>query len=259
LITLGIYRWVWLFYIEDRLQVNGRKLGIKVHPGPGTVLGLWTFGKFILIGPFLADVFIIHNMNKLARAYNASISKRTKELNKKNQQAAGNEAAGRKAVNGGKPGGAVKPGAVVRPATAQTATAAAQTAAAQSAASVAGATRPVGTGQQGSRVTRPAGAAQPSSGATRPAGTIQSTSRVTRPTGTSTSSQDVRKPANHSQPVAGTNHTTKVVAEKQKTVNRQTVTPSSTVTLDVEKNRPRADEATLTVDMGVSNMPMGKK
>ncbi|MDO5154562.1 MAG: DUF4234 domain-containing protein [Eubacteriales bacterium] len=81
IITLGIYRWVWLFYLEDRIQVTGEQMGIKIHPGPGIILFFWTFGKFVLFGPLLADLFIIRNMNKIAREYNASFSKKTKVIN----------------------------------------------------------------------------------------------------------------------------------------------------------------------------------
>ena len=38
--------------------------------------------------------------------------------------------------------------------------------------------------------------------------------------------------------------------------NKATANPG-TVTLDVEKNRPRANDATLTVNPGLTNMPMG--
>ena len=66
ILTLGIYRWVWLFYLEDRIQVTGERMGMRIKPGPGTVLSWKLFGSFILIGPFVADYFIIRNMNRLA-------------------------------------------------------------------------------------------------------------------------------------------------------------------------------------------------
>lgn len=77
ILTLGIYRWVWLFYLEDRLQVTGERMGIRIKPGPGTVLSWKLFGSFILIGPFVADYYIIRNMNRLAKEYNTSILKKT--------------------------------------------------------------------------------------------------------------------------------------------------------------------------------------
>lgn len=80
LLTLGIYRWVWFFYLEDRIQVTGEQLGMRIKPGPGTVLGLKLFGTFILIGPFIANYFVIRNMNRLAKEYNANIKKKTKVL-----------------------------------------------------------------------------------------------------------------------------------------------------------------------------------
>jgi hypothetical protein len=256
LITLGIYRWVWLFYIEDRLQINGRKLGVKVHPGPGTTLGLWTFGKFILIGPFLADIFIIHNMNKLAKVYNESILKKSKALNKKSQ-AKGVKGDG---INAGKKVGTAAKTAAQTAATAEVAGGAAKLA---GAAGVTGAARPAGTA-------KPAGATG-QTGTARPTGTARM-GNATKSTGTArttgtTRSVGATRPADNTKNVAGGNRAVKVNEEKPKTVNKQVVTkdnskPQSTpssVTLDVEKNRPRADAATLTVDMGVSNMPTGKK
>ncbi len=80
ILTLGIYRWVWLFYLEDRLQVTGERMGIRIKPGPGTVLSWKLFGSFILIGPFVADYYIIRNMNRLSKEYNTSILKKTKVI-----------------------------------------------------------------------------------------------------------------------------------------------------------------------------------
>jgi hypothetical protein len=73
--TLGIYRWVWFFYLADRIQVTGQQLGIKISPGPGTTLGLRLFGSFFLVGPFLSNYCVIHNMNRIAREYNKGIRK----------------------------------------------------------------------------------------------------------------------------------------------------------------------------------------
>lgn len=84
LITLGIYRWVWLFYLADRIQVTGEQMGMKVRPGGGTVLGWKLFGSFILIGPLVADYFVIRNMNRVAKEYNKNFKKKTKVIN--NQQ-----------------------------------------------------------------------------------------------------------------------------------------------------------------------------
>lgn len=82
LITLGIYRWVWFFWVADRVQVTGEKLGIKLGPGPGTTLGIRLFGTFLFIvgGQWISDFFVIHNMNKLAKEYNAAFKKKTKVI-----------------------------------------------------------------------------------------------------------------------------------------------------------------------------------
>ena len=78
LITLGIYRWVWLFYLGDRLQITGERLGLTIKPGPSVVLTWKLFGSFLLIGPFVADYYLIRNMNRVAKAYNHSLRKNTK-------------------------------------------------------------------------------------------------------------------------------------------------------------------------------------
>lgn len=80
LLTLGIYRWVWFFYLADRIQVTGERMGMRIKPGPGTVLGWKLFGTFLLIGPFVANYFVIRNMNRLAKEYNTGIKKKTKVL-----------------------------------------------------------------------------------------------------------------------------------------------------------------------------------
>lgn len=78
IITLGIYRWVWFFYLEDRIQMAGRQMGIKIKPGPSMTLIWKLFGTFIIIGPFVANFIVIHNMNKVAREYNKNFKKKTK-------------------------------------------------------------------------------------------------------------------------------------------------------------------------------------
>ena len=80
IITLGIYRWVWLYYLEDRLQTTGEQLGIHIKPGPSIVLSWKLFGSFLLIGPFIADYYLIRNMNRLAHTYNQTIKKKTKVI-----------------------------------------------------------------------------------------------------------------------------------------------------------------------------------
>lgn len=77
IITLGIYRWVWFFYLADREQVTGERMGLRIKPGPGTLLFWKLFGTFILIGPFVANFFVIRNMNRLAKQYNQNLKKNT--------------------------------------------------------------------------------------------------------------------------------------------------------------------------------------
>lgn len=82
IITFGIYRWVWFFYLEDRLQITGERMNMRISPGPGVTLFIRLFGTFILIGPWVSDFIVIRNMNKLAAAYNTSISKQTTVVDK---------------------------------------------------------------------------------------------------------------------------------------------------------------------------------
>ncbi len=78
ILTFGIYRWVWFFYLADRVQVTGYHMGVKMGPGPGTTLFCRLFGTFILIGPIVSDFFVIRNMNRLAKEYNADLKTNSK-------------------------------------------------------------------------------------------------------------------------------------------------------------------------------------
>ena len=77
IITFGIYRWVWFFYLADRIQTTGQDMGMKIGPGAGTTLSIRLFGTFILIGPLISNYLVIKNMNKVAKEYNAKIKKNT--------------------------------------------------------------------------------------------------------------------------------------------------------------------------------------
>lgn len=80
ILTLGIYHWVWFFYLCDKMQLIGAQYKMKVRPGAGTMLGLKTFGTFFILGPFIANMLAISNMNKLAAAYNKDLKAKTKVL-----------------------------------------------------------------------------------------------------------------------------------------------------------------------------------
>ncbi|MBQ9984097.1 MAG: DUF4234 domain-containing protein [Lachnospiraceae bacterium] len=77
LLTCGIYRWVWFFYVADRIKTTGEDLGIKVGPGPGTTLFIRLFGTFIIIGPLISNFIVIRNMNKVAKEYNKGFTAST--------------------------------------------------------------------------------------------------------------------------------------------------------------------------------------
>lgn len=267
IITLGIYRWVWLFYIEDRLQTTGKAMDMKVTPGPGTVLFLWTFGKFILVGPLLADFFIIRNMNRLAKEYNNSFSKKTKVISK-------DEPAAKDNTNKKK--------------TKKTDNNISKTTAGAAAASTKAATG-VATGTAGA--------------ATAKTTASTATSNAKSATGTAATKTTATGASAAKGAVNNANHSSKVPKDKPKVVNKQVITPDkkpadaaakvknakvetkpdtskadtkqavkneaaaakepakeksttpTTVTLDVEKDRPRADSATLTVNPGDIGMP----
>ena len=75
IITFGIYRWVWFFYLADRVQTTGELYGIRVKPGPSVTL-IWK-----LFGSFVANFLVIHNMNKVAHEYNKHFKHNTKVKN----------------------------------------------------------------------------------------------------------------------------------------------------------------------------------
>lgn len=77
IITFGIYRWVWFFYLADRIQVSGEHMGVNIQPGPGVTLFIRLFGTFILVGPLVSTYIVIRNMNKIAAAYNNTITNNT--------------------------------------------------------------------------------------------------------------------------------------------------------------------------------------
>lgn len=77
IITFGIYRWVWFFYLADRIQTTGQDMGMKIGPGAGTTLSIRLFGTFILIGPLISNYLVIKNMNNVAKEYNSNFKKNT--------------------------------------------------------------------------------------------------------------------------------------------------------------------------------------
>lgn len=77
IITFGIYRWVWFFYLADRIQTTGQDMGMKIGPGAGTTLSIRLFGTIILIGPLISNYLVIKNMNNVAKEYNSNFKKNT--------------------------------------------------------------------------------------------------------------------------------------------------------------------------------------
>lgn len=272
IITLGIYRWVWLFYLEDRLQITGEQMGIKVHPGPGTTLFLWTFGKFILIGPLIADFCIIHNMNKLAKEYNASITKNTKVLNKKDSLPSTKEkkSAGKSdKTSDKKPTKTEKtPEKISAGAAAINARAAAKMAA-EAAAAKAAAETATSASIAKTAVTASSNVGSPASTMNRTTKTAAEKQKVvnkqviTPKTNPKVVNKQVFTPDANlkaaQKEAANTSATAKTEAASAKEAGTSNTTASGTVSLDVEKNRPRADSSTLTVNPGLNNMPTSNK
>lgn len=83
ILTLGIYRWVWYFYVADRIQTTGEDLGLQIKPGPGTTLFWYLFGSFVIVGPFISNLLLIRNMNKIAAEYNKGFKPMPKSDDKK--------------------------------------------------------------------------------------------------------------------------------------------------------------------------------
>lgn len=215
-------------------------MGIKVHPGPGMTLVLWTFGKFILIGPLLADFFIIHNMNKLAKAYNVSFSKNTKVLSKEDTLT-GEKKTTKKAIPTDK---------TITKTTGSTAK------------SVAGNTTKT-TAYTGSAKavtnTNTKKAANPAKTTIKPAGGTGSSTKKAPENKPKVVNKQVitpeKKPSGNTQKTEG-NVKNEAAATKETTSKNKA--KSGTVTLDTEKNRPHTSDATLTINPGLTNMPTGK-
>jgi hypothetical protein len=70
LITLGIYDFVWLYAVGDRLQDNAKRYGLAFKEGGGTVLLWFLAGSLIVVGPFVGMHIIFKNTNALADEYN---------------------------------------------------------------------------------------------------------------------------------------------------------------------------------------------
>ena len=71
IITFGIYSLVFYYKLGNRMYNNGARYNVPISENGTTILlwmipGSWLFG----IGPFVAWYKMIHNMNKLAEAYN---------------------------------------------------------------------------------------------------------------------------------------------------------------------------------------------
>lgn len=252
IITLGIYRWVWLFYIEDRLQTTGKAMDMKVTPGPGTVLFLWTFGKFILVGPLLADFFIIRNMNRLAKEYNNSFSKKTKVISKDEPAAKDKDnkkktKASTKAATGVATGTA---GAATAKTTASTATSNAKSATGTTA------TKTTATGASAAK-----GAvnnANHSSKVPKDKPKVVNKQVITpdkKPADAAAKVKNAKAETKPDTSKADTKQAVKNEAAAAKEPAKEKSTTPATVTLDVEKDRPRADSATLTVNPGDIGMP----
>jgi hypothetical protein len=66
LVTLGIYNFIWLYHISDRLKNAGANID-------GANILLWEIlGSFIIVGPFIALNKLIKALNFVNARYNDS-------------------------------------------------------------------------------------------------------------------------------------------------------------------------------------------
>ena len=72
IITCGIYGYIWMYQLGDRIYKNGPRYGLTISETGTTVL-LWNIiGNIIGIGGFLAAYFIINNSNYIFDRYNSN-------------------------------------------------------------------------------------------------------------------------------------------------------------------------------------------
>ncbi len=71
LVTCGIYYFYWYYKFANRVRDNGRRYGVVINEGGGTVL-LWLLLGSLLcgVGYFVSLHIFIRNFNTLAMAYN---------------------------------------------------------------------------------------------------------------------------------------------------------------------------------------------
>ena len=75
IVTCGIYNLWWLYKIGNRLQRNAPRYGLQFQENGTSVLMWYIFGSLLcFIGSFIALNIVIKNTNRLASAYNASLS-----------------------------------------------------------------------------------------------------------------------------------------------------------------------------------------
>ena len=65
--TLGIYSFIWIYNLGNRLQDNSDRYGVKIRED-GTALLIWS-----LLFPIMASYFMISNQNAMIRAYNEKL------------------------------------------------------------------------------------------------------------------------------------------------------------------------------------------
>lgn len=73
ILTLGIYDLVWMYGVGERIAVNSSRRGIAGTTSGGGVLCWYIFGALLFgIGPLVALHKMIHGLNNLCAAYNAT-------------------------------------------------------------------------------------------------------------------------------------------------------------------------------------------
>lgn len=71
LVTCGIYYWIWLYNVGNRIQENGPRYGVTFTENGSTILLWMIIGSLLCgIGTFYGLYILVKNMNILAQRYN---------------------------------------------------------------------------------------------------------------------------------------------------------------------------------------------
>ena len=72
-LTCGIWGWVWLYQVCDRVYSNGARYGVKTICSGSTYLLWGLVGSLICVGPFVACHKMFTDLNNVGAAYNNTL------------------------------------------------------------------------------------------------------------------------------------------------------------------------------------------